>query len=107
MPTTYHANRRGGHCPGHVRDTFLTALDAYYDWKDNEPEPMVEFEVDYEPRDIPISKACGLVWNCTDILPGLAWTVVESTDLIDMVRRRTYGAVARAMHARIVNQSDV
>jgi hypothetical protein len=23
MRTTYYANRRGGHCPGHVRDTFL------------------------------------------------------------------------------------
>jgi hypothetical protein len=40
---------------------------------DGEPEPTVEYEIGYEPRQIPISRACGLVWNCTDILPGLAF----------------------------------
>jgi hypothetical protein len=102
MPrTNYCGNRRGGHCPDHVRDTFLAAIEAYENWNDGEPEPTVEFEVGYVPRQIPISKACGLVWNCTDILPGLAWDSVEGTDLIEDVKHRTYGAVARAMRYHI------
>lgn len=36
MPATYYGNRRGGHCPGHVRDTFLAALDAYSAWESGE-----------------------------------------------------------------------
>lgn len=44
--------------PGHVRDTFLAALDAYAFWGTGEPEPLVEFEIGYDSRDIPISKAC-------------------------------------------------
>jgi hypothetical protein len=54
MRTTYYQNRRGGHCPGHVRDTFLAALELYRDWNPGEPEPVVDFEVNYEPRPIPI-----------------------------------------------------
>jgi hypothetical protein len=102
MPkTSYYANRRGGHCPGHVRETFGNAVEAYCQWQPGEPEPVVEFEVNYEPRQIPISKACGLVWNCSDIMPGLLWSYVEDTDIIKDVRHQTYGAVARAMYARI------
>jgi hypothetical protein len=101
MPTHHYGNRRGGHCPGHIRDAFLAALDAYQQWEDGEPEPTVEFEVNYEPQPIAISKACGLVWNCSDILPNDAWQILEDTDLIETVGRRTYGAAARAMHARI------
>jgi hypothetical protein len=99
MQTTYRNNARGGHCPGHVRDTFLAALEAYRDWKDGEPEPTVDFEVNYEPRPIPISKAAGLVWNCSDILPRDAVEDCEYTDL--MIGRRTYASAARAMVAAI------
>src|SRR5207249_8492971 len=70
MRTNYFGNRRGGHCPGHVRDTFLAAIEAYLDWSPGEPEPTVEHEVGYVPRQIPISAACRLVWNCSDCLPG-------------------------------------
>ena len=101
MPTTYYFNRHGGHCRDHVRETFSAALDAYETWEDGKPEPTVEFEVNYVPREVLISKACGLVWNCSDILPSLEWSVVENTDLIDLVGRRTYGSAARAMYARI------
>jgi hypothetical protein len=61
---------QSGHAPGHVRETFLDAVQAFMDWNDGEPEPMVGFEVDYVEHQIPISKACALVWNCTDIIPG-------------------------------------
>jgi len=69
-PINFRVRLLGGHAPGHVRDAFLAAIEAFYHWDDGEPEPTVPFEINYEPVEIPISKACGLVWNCTDILPG-------------------------------------
>jgi hypothetical protein len=89
----------GGHAPGHVRDAFLSAIEAYADWNGIGPEPTVEFEVHYEPRPIPISKACGLVWNCTDILPGGAWDELIGNDVLP--GRRTYAAAARALLAHL------
>jgi hypothetical protein len=101
MRTTYYANRRGGHCPGHVRDTFLAAIDAYIDWQDDGPEPTVEFEVGYVPRQIPISRACGLVWNCSDTLDSDVWRQLEDLDIRSEMNTRTYAAAARALVARI------
>jgi hypothetical protein len=60
----------GGHSPVHVRDTFLSAIDAYLAWEQGEPEPTVSFEVHREARSITISQACGIVWNCADCLPS-------------------------------------
>jgi len=60
--------------------------------------PTVEHEVNYGPCSIPISRACTLVSNCTDIVPG---------DLVDRLssdlglKSRTYAACARAIHAGI------
>jgi len=101
MRTTYRNNARGGHCPGHVRDTFISALEAYEAWEDGKPEPTVEFEVDHEPRSITISQAAGLVWNCSDILPGSARFIIESTGLDALVKRWTYASAARAMATEI------
>ena len=87
-----------GHAPGHIRETFLDAVDAFMAWNDGEPEPTVEFEVRYVPRQIPISKACSLVWNCTDVVPGVTFN--ELADVLD-IKRHTYAACARAMLAKI------
>jgi hypothetical protein len=93
----HNARLRHGHAPGHVRETFSNAVDEFLNWKPDEPEPVVEYEVNYEPHSIPISRACTLVWNCTDIAPG---------DLVDKLcneqlelKSRTYAACARAMLA--------
>lgn len=91
---------RNGHAPGHVRETFLSAIDAFMDWEPGEPEPTVEFEVNYEPRPIPISKACTLVWNCTDIMPGSLFDWLKDDAQLD-VKRRTYAACARAMYRAV------
>jgi hypothetical protein len=105
MPKTiYASNRRGGHCPGHVRETFLQAVEAFVPWDDGTPEPTVEFEVGYEPRPISISKACRLVWNCSDILPGDARTLLEDAELVEPMRSWTYASAARAMYARILER---
>jgi hypothetical protein len=90
---------RNGHAPGHVRNTFLAAVDAFMAWNDG-PEPTVEHEIHYEPHQIPISRACGLVWNCTDIIPGFAFQQLRDDARLD-VKRRTYAACARAMRSHI------
>src|SRR5262249_28564108 len=102
MPTTYYRNLRGGHCPGHVREAFCSALYAFEGWPDGTPEPTVYFEVNYEPRQILISKVCGLVWNCSDILPREMRSILQDTGLFEDMRSCTYGAAARVMRAHIL-----
>ncbi len=90
---------RGGHAPGHVRDAFLAAIEAYEGWDGTAQEPLVEFEVNYEPRPIPLSKVYGLVWNCSDILPGYEWHALIGQDINP--GRCTYAAAARAMLSKL------
>jgi ATP-dependent Zn protease len=92
-------HRRGGHYPGHLRDTFLATVTAYVEWGPGEPEPTVEHEVNYVPRLIPISEACRLVWNCTDIVPGDAVDALIDAGL--KFGKRTYASAARAMFEEI------
>jgi hypothetical protein len=79
---------RHGHAPGHVRDMFLDAIEAYRAWQPGEPEPKVEFEVRYQPRLISISQACRLLWNRTDHPSGsrsgrssTRWVATTAADL--------------------------
>jgi hypothetical protein len=60
---------------------------------------MVDFEVHFEPRPIPLSRACGRVWSCLDILPGSAFDTLINCGL--QLKRRTYAAAARAMSEAI------
>jgi hypothetical protein len=90
---------RYGHAPGHVRDTFGEAIEAFARWRAGTPEPLVNFEINYVPHAIPISRACGLVWNCTDIVPGCLFDELDAERL--GIKRRTYAACARAMLAHI------
>jgi hypothetical protein len=99
MPANYNLRRRNGHYGGHVRDMFLEAVEVFHDWEDGKPEPTVNFEVHYEPRQITISKACGLLWNCSDILPRQAVDTLEWCGIY--LDRRTYASAARAMLERI------
>jgi hypothetical protein len=88
---------RHGHAPGHIREAFCDAVEAFVDWDGNGPEPTVAFEVNCEPKQITLSEACRLVWNCTDILPS---RLVSS--LCDLeFKNHTYAAAARAMRAWI------
>lgn len=89
--------RYDGHAPGHVRDMFLNAIEAFYRWRGKGPAPTVEFEVHCLPRQISLSEACGLLWNCRDILPGSHFDMLEEFGL----KSRTYAAAARAIHSRL------
>jgi hypothetical protein len=91
---------RHGHAPGHVRDTAIAAFDAWLEWDRTGPEPTVEFEVNYEPRQITISRALGMVWNCTDIVLGGEFDELKAEfddlEVADgQIRSRTYGACAQ------------
>jgi len=87
-----------GHAPGHVREAFQGAVDAFMQWRLGEPEPSVEFELNYTPRKISISAACGLVWNCADQLPRY---YVEELKGAGLSVSGTYASAARAMLAAI------
>ena len=86
---------RYGHAPGHIRDTACDAFQAWIDWDGEAPEPTVEHEIHYVPHEILISKACGLVWNCTDIVPGSLTDAIVDAGL--PIKSRTYAAIARAI----------
>jgi hypothetical protein len=98
---------RWGHAPGHVRQTACDAFEAWIDWDGKSPEPTVEFEIQYQPQEITLSRACGLVWNCTDIVPGSLFDRVQyaaqSVEYSDkpQIKHRTYAACARFILANI------
>lgn len=94
---------RNGHAPDHVRDAFLETVDAFLDW-DAGPQPRIEFEVNYRPVSIPISRACTLVWNCTDIVPGDVFDRLACAGLI--IKRRTYAACTRALLPEVSRQAQ-
>ncbi len=98
MPKNYSS-----HAPGHVRDTACAAIEAFLEWSPGESEPMVDYEINYVPRKISISAACGLVWNCSDILPRSYVEMLKDAEL--GLRRHTYAAAAQAMLATIKQRS--
>jgi hypothetical protein len=88
----------GGHLASHLRETFLEAADAFVRWDGRGAEPTVLLDDEFGSRQITLSAACGLVWNCTDILPGS-----EYAHLKDCLEKRliggSYGAAAHAIHS--------
>ena len=107
MLTTYYANRRGGHCPGHIRDAFLAALETYRDWDGDGTEPRIANVADCAAAMEPISAAARAVWNCNDILPKHAWDVLEDVGLDQVARRRTYASAARALVSALSGRSSL
>ena len=91
---------RSGHAPDHVRHAFLSAIEAFMTWNDGEPEPSVEVWRKHVPHQMPISKVCGLLWNCNDILPGGDYRWLQDGAGIRL-GSQTYAAAARAMRSAI------
>ena len=96
-----------GHTPGHYRETADAAIETWIRWEGKMPEPTVEFEIGYVSHRIPISRACRLVWNCTDFVPGWLFDQVqaEAQGLMrssePVIKKRTYAACARFILAWI------
>jgi hypothetical protein len=83
---------------------FQEAIDAFANWNEGEPEPMVTYEIDYEPHQITISQSCGLLWNCKDILPSQYYDWLR--DCAVEPKLHTYAAAARAMLESIKRTPD-
>jgi hypothetical protein len=92
------------HTPGHVREMFRDAIEAFVNWDSGNPEPTVTYEVQYEPREITISQACGLLWNCKDVLPRGDYDRLSSCDIEP--RSQTYASAARAILMYIKNHPN-
>lgn len=60
----YEASR-GGHAPRYLREDFLSALAEYVDLSDE--DAGADFVRDR------LHRLCGLLWNCTDLLPKRAY----------------------------------
>jgi len=91
---------RSGHLPGQHRAAFLEAVETFCAWDSKDPAPTVSFEARYKSRKISLSKACGLVWNCSDILPDSVFRdVVALCEFagVPTPQIRTYAAAARAL----------
>ncbi|WP_456077608.1 BRA0787 family protein [Hyphomicrobium album] len=93
--------RYSGRAPGHVRNAFQDAIDAFFEWNSGEAEPRVEFA----DREIKISAVCSLVWNCTDILPMHCRNTLGYCDIEP--RARTYAAAARALKLRVKEELEL
>jgi len=83
------------HAPGHVREMFRDAIEAFVNWNDGQPEPTVTYEVNYEPHQITISQGCGLLWNCKDVLPRADYDHLGYCGIEP--KSQTYAAAAHAM----------
>jgi hypothetical protein len=81
------------------------AIEAFRFWNKGEPEPTVTLEIGYEPHQIPISKACGLYWDCNDILPQLCRSELEYCDIY-LEGKITYGAAAHRLLPLIKEEID-
>jgi death-on-curing protein len=96
LHASFFSASRGGHAPGDLRDAFEDALEAFQIWEQGRPEPTV----DLREQRLPISRVCGLLWNCSDILPRLLWSMMADID-DELPQRRTYGAAARWLKGHI------
>jgi hypothetical protein len=96
---------RSNHAHGHIRETFLDAIHVFAKWCCSDdwpssPLPTVTREIRYEPHEISLAAACGLVWHCTDILPRFfVEMLTENCGLRS--GRRTYAAAAHAILAEL------
>lgn len=80
---------RHGHLPGHIRDEFGDAIDEYLEGKVKADRLL---------------KACGQVWNCTDITPRTMHEAGAHIVEDQLPARRTYAALARSIRRALSEQ---
>lgn len=88
LMTSRYASARNSHAPGDLRDAFLEALDLLIHAPLGAPPPTAELR----GARIQMGALCGLLWNCTDQLPG---HVRADLDALGFTGRSSYGAAAR------------
>jgi len=87
--TIQYAYGHGGHVGGHLRDPFCDYVDS-----GELPE-----ETSHNGRDLTIRGLAGLLWNCTDIMPG--WACSK----LGLPQGSTYAQGARLVRGRLAGQS--
>jgi hypothetical protein len=101
LTESFYKPARGGHAPGDVRQAFADALDAYWEWEEGEPEPMIMLR----DQPVSISAVCGLLWNCVDWMPNrLIDQMRDSSD--PHLPTPSYAAGARWLKAEIAAAKD-
>ena len=96
MPLLYRSHYqppRGGHAPDDVREAFREAIDAVLEWQEGHPAPSVELR----ERHVPVSAICGLLWNCSDTLPGFTELELNRLAPDGQEHFETYAVGARAL----------
>ncbi len=83
---------RGGHAPGDLRDAFVESLDSVEHWRSGMPDLVVEFRGQH----VLLWDICGLLWNCTDVLPGWVYRYLEEVCGAPC-RRTSYACGARML----------
>ena len=64
MKSRYNPSR-GGHAPGHLRNRFFELVETG------------ENDIDVKGEYPDIAKVSGLLWNCTDIMPGILCHILD------------------------------
>lgn len=75
------------HKNGHLRDAFDDAVEACSNWESGQPEPIVD--VRDSRHNLPISQVAGLLWHCTDVMPGAQCEIL--LDMAGPYARELYG----------------
>ena len=83
---------RGGHAPGDVRHAFGQAAEAWTFWDGKGDPPMVLLR----DQMVPMGQLLGLLWNCTDIMPGMVCSCLEDITAKPVPQGSTYAKGARA-----------
>ena len=91
MTSLYNRDRfspsYGGHAPGHLRDAFLEMIES----SDRSKDPDEVMPVGDYGTLVSLYALTGLLWNCTDILPG------SNCNDLDLPRGSTYAQAAREL----------
>ncbi len=72
------------HHPGHIRDAFV-------EWVEAGLPAAATVERNYEPQQVPAARLLGMLWQCTDIMPG--WVCGE----LDLPPGCTYAQAAQGL----------
>jgi hypothetical protein len=84
---------RGGHAPGHLREVFNEFLLLMLRKKIG---LNTKFKLNSQ-TEITVDKICGLLWNCTDVLPGDSFDIAQDLPPDDALMADTYAAATRRL----------
>jgi hypothetical protein len=84
---------RGGHAPGYLREVFDKFLLLMLRKKIS---LNTKLKID-SGTELTVAEICGLLWNCTDTLPGDSWDIAQDLPPDDVLMNNTYAAATRRL----------